>query len=233
MERFELRLKNQFFINKFNKYKFMAYQDLRFNQKHKSYELYNRYDNKYSYVTDKSIDGNPIAAIYDSNSSIISFAQILPSDRWTDFSYLFGQTKALIKSEMDELNYTFNFSDYSYSKDGSDYYSLNDSRDAYLVGFVFNSEGKMCEYWVYLNENYWSNVNDILTWLKSKYILNKQESSSTQMVFYDKLNRMKIVFDASGFVSYTDSEQSPFTPASSSYNAIGVKAKKFQVKFGY
>ena len=84
-----------------------------------------------------------------------------------------------------------------------------------------------------VNENYWSNVNNILTWLKSKYILNKQESSSTQMVFYDKLNRMKIVFDASGFVSYTDSEQSPFTPASSSYNAIGVKAKKFQVKFGY
>ena len=197
------------------------------------YELLSLTDNKYSYVTDKSIDGNPIAAIYDSNSSIISFAQILPSDRWTDFSYLFGQTKALIKSEMDELNYTFNFSDYSYSKDGSDYYSLNDSRDAYLVGFVFNSEGKMCEYWVYLNENDWSNVNDILTWLKSKYILNKQESSSTQMVFYDKLNRMKIVFDASGFVSYTDSEQSPFTPASSSYNAIGVKAKKFQVKFGY
>ncbi len=35
MERFELCLKNQFFINKFNKYKFMAYQDLRFNQKHK------------------------------------------------------------------------------------------------------------------------------------------------------------------------------------------------------
>ena len=44
MERFELRLKNQFFINKFNKYKFMAYQDLRFNQKHKSYEFYNKYD---------------------------------------------------------------------------------------------------------------------------------------------------------------------------------------------
>lgn len=44
MERFELRLKNQFFINKFTKYKFMAYQDLRFNQKHKNYEFYNRYD---------------------------------------------------------------------------------------------------------------------------------------------------------------------------------------------
>ena len=44
MERFELRLKNQFFINKFNKYKFMAYQDLRFNKKRKSYEFYNRYE---------------------------------------------------------------------------------------------------------------------------------------------------------------------------------------------
>ena len=44
MERFELCLKNQFFINKVNKYKFMAYQDLRFNQKHKSYEFYNRYE---------------------------------------------------------------------------------------------------------------------------------------------------------------------------------------------
>ena len=44
MERFELRLKNQFFINRFNKYKFMAYQNLRFNKKHKSYEFYNRYE---------------------------------------------------------------------------------------------------------------------------------------------------------------------------------------------
>lgn len=45
------------------------------------YELLSSTDNKYSYVTDKVVDGNPIAAIYDSNSSIISFGQILPSDR--------------------------------------------------------------------------------------------------------------------------------------------------------
>lgn len=197
------------------------------------YELLSSTDNKYSYVTDKVVDRNPIAAIYDSNSSIISFGQILPSDRWTDFAGLFGQTKEFVKAEMDEWNYTFSFSDNSYSKDGSDYYNINDSNDAYLVGFVFNSEGKMCEYWVYLNENFWNNVNDILTWLKSKYVLNKQESSNTQMVFYDKLNRMKIVFDASGYVSYTDSEQTPFTPASASYNTIGIKAQKHQVKFGY
>lgn len=42
MERFELRIGNQFFIDKFNKNKLMAYQYLRFNEKHNDYEFGNR-----------------------------------------------------------------------------------------------------------------------------------------------------------------------------------------------
>ena len=38
----ELSLKNQFFIDKFNKHKVMAYEYLRYNQKHKEYEFGNR-----------------------------------------------------------------------------------------------------------------------------------------------------------------------------------------------
>ena len=38
----ELSLKNQFFIDKFNKHKMMAYEYLRYNQKHKNYEFGNR-----------------------------------------------------------------------------------------------------------------------------------------------------------------------------------------------
>ena len=41
---FKIGLKNQFFIDKFNKYKLMAYQDFKFNSKHNSYEFYNRYE---------------------------------------------------------------------------------------------------------------------------------------------------------------------------------------------
>ena len=41
---FKVGLKNQFFIDKFNKYKLMAYQDFKFNSKHNSYEFYNRYE---------------------------------------------------------------------------------------------------------------------------------------------------------------------------------------------
>ena len=44
MEMFKIRLKNQFFIDKFNKHKLMTYQDLRLNSKHNSYEFYNRYE---------------------------------------------------------------------------------------------------------------------------------------------------------------------------------------------
>lgn len=44
MKGLKLRLKNQFFIDKFNKYKLMAYQDLKLNSKHNSYEFYNRYE---------------------------------------------------------------------------------------------------------------------------------------------------------------------------------------------
>ena len=38
----ELSLKNQFFIDIFNKHKMMAYEYLRYNQKHKEYEFGNK-----------------------------------------------------------------------------------------------------------------------------------------------------------------------------------------------
>lgn len=44
MELFKIRLKNQFFIDKFNKYKLMTYQDFKLNSKHNSYSFYNRYE---------------------------------------------------------------------------------------------------------------------------------------------------------------------------------------------
>ena len=42
MERFELFLKNQFFIDKFDKNKLITYKDLKYDQKHNNYRYYNR-----------------------------------------------------------------------------------------------------------------------------------------------------------------------------------------------
>ena len=171
-------------------------------------------DGIYNYVTNQFVNDNPIAIIYDSNQSKLSYVVLKPDDCWVDFSYLFGQTDNIVNKEMVEFGYTYLFSDYSYSKDGSDYYSIKDSKQASMVGFVFNGEKKMCEYWIYLYDDYMDYANDIIAWLKSKYVLSTTETTNRQYVFYDKLNRMRIVFDASGYVSYTDSEQVPFTPAS-------------------
>ena len=44
MEAFELTMKNQFFVDRFNKNKIIMYKDLRYNSKHNSYEFYNRYE---------------------------------------------------------------------------------------------------------------------------------------------------------------------------------------------
>ncbi|MGN0230373.1 MAG: hypothetical protein ACI4BH_11250 [Muribaculaceae bacterium] len=184
------------------------------------YDLLSSEEDTYSYVTDKNIDGSPVAAIYNTNQSTLSFFVILPESRWMDFSNLFGMSKEIVANEMSEFEFPFLFSDYSYSKDGSDYYEMTGSPDAFMVGFVFNYEKKMCEYWVYLNENFMSNVADILKWLKAKYVLNTEESTKSEYVFYDKTNRLRVVFNASGYVSYTDKQQLPFTPASQSSPSV-------------
>lgn len=188
-------------------------------------------DGIYNYITDQSVEGNPVAIIYDSNEFTLSYVVVKPMDRWNDFSYLFGESDNAVNKEMTEWGYKYLFSDYSYSKDGSDYYDINDSEDATLVGFVFNSENKMCEYWVYLYEDFMSNSNDILNWLKSKYTLSANESTKSQYIFYDKNNRLRVVFDSSGYVSYTDSQQTPFTPATRSLaDTMTIPSGKYQAK---
>lgn len=173
-------------------------------------------DDIYFYKTDQTADDYPIIIIYDSNEAKISYSQLKPSDRWEDFSYMFGESDNAVNKKMEGSGYEYLFSDYSYSKNGSDYYSINNSTDAFMVGFVFNSENKMCEYWVYLYEDYMNYANDILTWLKSRYVLSTSETNKSKYVFYDKQNRIRVVFDLTGYVSYTDTEQKPFTPASKS-----------------
>lgn len=192
------------------------------------YTLLSSSEGVYNIITDLTVDGSPIVAIYDSNNSKITFSTILPESRWTDFAYLFGQSDAIVHQEMTECGYPYLFSDYSYSKDGSDYYTINDSKDASMVGFVFNGENKMCEYWIYLYDDYMEYAEDIVTWLKSRYVLSTEETTSTQYVFYDNLNRMRVVFDASGYVSYTDTAQTPFTPASGTMSMSSPDMEKIQ-----
>lgn len=178
------------------------------------YELLTYGENKYYYLLEGMVNGKPEVLMLDTENLSVTFALISPSGLWKDYTYLFGKTKDVVKSEMDYWKYMFVLDDYSYSADGSSYFLLNDSEYANMAGFVFNSENRMCEYWIYLNDDFMSHASEILDWLKSAYTMESSECTSSQYVFYDSDKRLKVVFSATGYVSYTDSLQKPFTPAS-------------------
>jgi hypothetical protein len=71
-----------------------------------------------------------------------------------------------------------------------------------MVGFVFNKDKEMCEYWIYLNTQ--SDPSTIYGFLKSKYSLSESESSSAAntYVFYNSDKSIRITFSLEGYVKY-------------------------------
>lgn len=125
---------------------------------------------------------------------------------WENYNTLFGQSKENVKKEMVN-SYFANYllTDYSYSVNGSDYYTFDDSEYASMVGFVFNKKNLMCEYWVYLDLNF--DVDAIKKFLARDYIMAQEECTSRQLVYYDESKRFKVIFDASGYIAYIDNNQ--------------------------
>lgn len=123
-------------------------------------------------------------------------------DLWTDLVPLFGNDKDQVKSKMDEYGYSFLMSDYNYSKDGSDYYNITNNPYALMVGFVFNPDKQVSEFWVYMNTK--SDTNEVYEYLCAKYTEYESESSKYELVFYNDDKSMKVTFDLmNGAVVYT------------------------------
>lgn len=114
-------------------------------------------------------------------------------DLWADFVPLFGCDKNQVKSAMDEYGYSFLMSDFNYSKDGSDYYYITGNQYAQMVGFVFNPDKQVSEFWVYMNTK--SDPNDVYDYLCAKYTEYESESSQYELVFYNDDKSMKVTFD--------------------------------------
>lgn len=114
-------------------------------------------------------------------------------DLWTDFVPLFGSDKNQVKSAMDEYGYSFLMSDFNYSKDGSDYYYITGNAYAQMVGFVFNPDEQVSEFWVYMDTK--SDANDVYDYLCAKYTEYESESSQYELVFYNDDKSMKVTFD--------------------------------------
>ena len=120
---------------------------------------------------------------------------------WPDFTTLFGSDKNTVKSTLESLGCSYSFSDNSYSANGSDYYYIENKNYADIVGFVFNTDNQVSQYWVYYR---YAKVNDVYSYLTKKYTAAESESTDYKYVFYNDNKDLKVVLDLmNGAVIYT------------------------------
>lgn len=155
---------------------------------------------------------------------------------WEDFVPLFGANQAAVKKAMGEYGYKLLMSDASYSKDGSDYYTVSGNKYITMVGFVFNPDKQVSEFWLYMDTT--SDANEVYKNLLAKYKEEKTESSKTSLVFYNDDKTMKVVFDLkNGTLTYTKlSMKQHETPKKEMlgtyYEALGMTHDQIVSKYG-
>lgn len=155
---------------------------------------------------------------------------------WEDFVPLFGANQAAVKKAMGEYGYKLLMSDASYSKDGSDYYTISGNKYITMVGFVFNPDKQVSEFWLYMDTT--SDANEVYKYLLAKYKEEKTESSKTSLVFYNDDKTMKVVFDLkNGTLTYTKlSMKQHETPKKEMlgtyYEALGMTHDQIVSKYG-
>lgn len=155
---------------------------------------------------------------------------------WEDFVPLFGANQAAVKKAMGEYGYKLLMSDASYSKDGSDYYTISGNKYITMVGFVFNPDKQVSEFWLYMDTT--SDASEVYKYLLAKYKEEKTESSKTSLVFYNDDKTMKVVFDLkNGTLTYTKlSMKQHETPKKEMlgtyYEALGMSHDQIVSKYG-
>lgn len=147
---------------------------------------YNEDENQYTYF----LSYNLRSAFYPQEENL-----------WIDFTKIFGYDKNTVKSTMEGYGCSFSFSDNSYSANGSDYYYIENNDYADIVGFVFNTDNQVSQFWVYYKP---SKVTDIYNYLTREYIAAENESTEYVYVFYNDNKDLKVVLDQiNGAVVYT------------------------------
>lgn len=158
-------------------------------------------DSKYRVVLEKKYNDD-----LDSYTYFLSYnlrQKFYPQDEnlWADFTSLFGADANTVNSTVKGLGCSYSFSDYSYSVNGSDYYYIENNNYADLVGFVFNTDNQVSQYWVYFKP---AKVNEAYNYLAKKYTAATSESTEYTYVFYNDNKNLKVVLDLmNGAVIYT------------------------------
>lgn len=120
---------------------------------------------------------------------------------WIDFTILFGSDNNAVRSAMEGYGCSFIFTDNSYSANGSDYYNIVNNDYADTIGFVFNIDNQVSQFWVYYK---FSKVTDVYSYLAQKYTVAENENTEYVYVFYNDNRDLKVALDLfNGAVIYT------------------------------
>lgn len=159
-----------------------------------------------------------------------------------DYTGLFGMDKNTIKTSMDKYGYSYLLSDDSYSENGSDYYTISDNDVFNMLGFVFNSDNQMSEYWLYWKRTESSSANTlicrkILNELSELYEEAQAEETNSTYVFYNKDKSIKIVMDLKKTaVVYNNQNMKQHVAKKSDfgtyYEALGLTQEQIIKKYG-
>lgn len=147
------------------------------------------------YTTLSDIESSRAIVSYDQDNNCVTFFETqhtIHPDLWYDFTKMFGCDKTAVKNAMGKYGYSLLMSNNSYSKDGSDYYSVTDNEYLQMAGFVFNPDKLVSEFWLYIDIQ---KANEIYYFLNHKYKENQEESTSYALVFYNDDRSIKVTFD--------------------------------------
>lgn len=150
------------------------------------------------YSTLKDKDASKAIVAYDKEKKVVYFFEtkhfFQTAHLWKDFTKLFGKNKNEVKDVMTSYGYSFLMTDDSYSDNGSDYYNIVDNDYTQMIGFVFNPDNQVSEFWVYLKSS--AVINTVYKDLCDKYQEASDENSSTCRVFYNQDKSLRITLDS-------------------------------------
>lgn len=147
-------------------------------------------------------------------------ADVIDEPYAATFKDLFGKSIKDVEANMETKGYKLKGTDYSYSQMGSYYYYDTNNN---MVGYVFNDDLVVCEYWYYPIQFY-SEAQNIYNNMCDIYMISASETGNGDYVFYDISKRYKITLSLyNEAVIFVDLKQKRHTTPPS-YPAKGMKS---------
>ena len=190
------------------------------------------------YTTQPVTEVSKAIVTYDKENRCVTFYETqstIHPELWHDFTKLFGSNQESVKNAMEQYGYSFLLSEYNYSTDGSDYYSVKDNSYLNTIGFVYNPDKQVSEFWLYPYLDSESNLNGIYSYLGYKYIEDESESTESSLIFYNEDKSLRVKLDLiNGAIVYTNlaMKQHEANILGNYYEGLGLTHDQIIERFG-